>query len=42
LRYAGFSSGASIQVLKRYARQAQELESMELESMESEEPAGEE
>lgn len=36
LRYAGFSSGASIRVLKRYAHQAEELESME-----SEEPAEE-
>lgn len=29
LRYAGFSSGASIRVLKRYASQADELESLE-------------
>jgi regulatory protein len=29
LRYAGFSSGASIQVLKRYASQAEELEGLE-------------
>jgi len=29
LRYAGFSSGASIRVLKQYASQAEELESME-------------
>ena len=29
LRYAGFSSGASIRVLKRYASRAEELESME-------------
>jgi len=29
LRYAGFSSGASIRVLKRYANQAEELESLE-------------
>ena len=31
LRYAGFSAGASIRVLKRYARQAEELEGLELE-----------
>jgi regulatory protein len=30
LRYAGFSAGASIRVLKRYARQAEELEGLEL------------
>ena len=29
LRYAGFSAGASIRVLKRYASQADELESLE-------------
>ena len=29
LRYAGFSAGASIRVLKRYASQAEELEGME-------------
>jgi regulatory protein len=29
LRYAGFSAGASIRVLKRYAKQADELESLE-------------
>jgi len=29
LRYAGFSAGASIRVLKRYASRAEELESME-------------
>jgi regulatory protein len=29
LRYAGFSSGASIRVLKRYASQAEELEDLE-------------
>jgi regulatory protein len=29
LRYAGFSSGASIRVLKRYASRAEELESMD-------------
>ena len=29
LRYAGFSPGASIRVLKRYAKQAEELEAME-------------
>lgn len=29
LRYAGFSSGASIRVLKRYAAQAEELEGLE-------------
>jgi regulatory protein len=29
LRYAGFSSGASIRVLKRYASQAEELDSLE-------------
>ncbi len=35
LRYAGFASGTSIRVLKRYASQAEELESLE-----GEEPAG--
>jgi len=34
LRYAGFSSGASIRVLKRYASQAGELESLESEEPE--------
>src|SRR5579871_2430171 len=29
LRYAGFSAGASIRALKRYAKQADELESLE-------------
>jgi regulatory protein len=29
LRYAGFSSGASVRVLKRYASQAEELEDLE-------------
>jgi regulatory protein len=29
LRYAGFSSGAAIRVLKRYANRAEELEAME-------------
>ena len=29
LRYAGFTSGVSIRVLKRYSRQAEELESIE-------------
>ena len=29
LRYAGFSSGASIRVLKRYSNQAEELEGIE-------------
>lgn len=36
LRYAGFAAGASIRVLKRYASQAEELESMELEEPEAE------
>jgi regulatory protein len=36
LRYAGFSTGASIRVLKRYASQADELETMELEEPEAE------
>jgi regulatory protein len=31
LRYAGFSSNASIQVLKKYAREAEELEGLEME-----------
>jgi regulatory protein len=31
LRYAGFSAGASIRVLKRYARQTEELEGLEVE-----------
>ena len=31
LRYAGFAAGASIRVLKRYAQQAEELESLEME-----------
>jgi regulatory protein len=31
LRYAGFSAGASIRVLKRYARRAEELEGLEVE-----------
>jgi regulatory protein len=31
LRYAGFSTGASIRVLKRYAQQAEELEALESE-----------
>ena len=31
LRYAGFSAGASIRVLKRYAKQAEELEVLEVE-----------
>jgi regulatory protein len=35
LRYAGFSSGASIRVLKRYASQAEELEGMETDEPES-------
>ncbi|HYL74922.1 MAG TPA: RecX family transcriptional regulator [Bryobacteraceae bacterium] len=36
LRYAGFSAGAAIRVLKRYAHQAEELESMEVEEPEEE------
>lgn len=40
LRYAGFSSGASIRVLKRYASQAEELESLELEEPAEEERRG--
>jgi regulatory protein len=36
LRYAGFSAGASIRVLKRYARQAEELEGLEVEKPEAE------
>ena len=35
LRYAGFSSGASIRVLKRYAAQADELEGLESEDAEA-------
>jgi len=35
LRYAGFSSGASIRVLKRYASQADELEDVEPEEPEA-------
>jgi regulatory protein len=35
LRYAGFSAGGSIGVLKRYARQAEELEGLETEERES-------
>ena len=35
LRYAGFSSGASIRVLKRYASQAGELEGSEVDEAES-------
>jgi regulatory protein len=31
LRYAGFAAGASIRVLKRFARQAEELEALEVE-----------
>ncbi|HEV2688848.1 MAG TPA: regulatory protein RecX [Bryobacteraceae bacterium] len=38
LRYAGFSAGASIRVLKRYASRADELEAMELEPIDPEEP----
>ena len=34
LRYAGFSAGASIRVLKRYASQADELESLEVDEPE--------
>ncbi len=37
LRYAGFSAGASIRVLKRYAHQAEELESMDVEEAGEEE-----
>jgi regulatory protein len=36
LRYAGFAAGASIRVLKRFTRQAEELEALEVE--EAEEP----
>ena len=36
LRYAGFSAGSSIRVLKRYARQAEELEGLEVEEPEAE------
>jgi regulatory protein len=35
LRYAGFSSGASIRVLKRYSSQAEELDGLEAEEPES-------
>jgi regulatory protein len=35
LRYAGFSSGASIRVLKRYSSQAEELDGLEAEESES-------
>jgi regulatory protein len=35
LRYAGFSSGASIRVLKRYSNQAEELDGLETEEPES-------
>jgi len=35
LRYSGFSAGASIRVLKRYASQAEQLEGMEAEEPES-------
>ena len=35
LRYAGFSSGASIRVLKRYSSQAEELDGLEMEEPES-------
>lgn len=34
LRYAGFAAGTAIQVLKRYAQQADELESMDVEESE--------
>jgi len=34
LRYAGFAAGASIRALKRYARQAEELEALEIEAPE--------
>jgi regulatory protein len=34
LRYAGFPAGASIGVLKRYVRQAEELEGLEVEDPE--------
>lgn len=35
LRYAGFSSGASIRVLKRYSSQAEELDGLETEEPEN-------
>jgi regulatory protein len=35
LRYAGYSSGASIRVLKRYSNQAEELDGLETEEPES-------
>jgi regulatory protein len=35
LRYAGFSPGASIRVLKRYAKRAEELEAMETDEPET-------
>jgi regulatory protein len=35
LRYAGFSPGASIRVLKRYSSQAEELEGLEVEEPEN-------
>jgi len=35
LRYAGFSSGASIRVLKRYSNQAEEFDGLETEEPES-------
>lgn len=35
LRYAGFSSGASIRVLKRYSNQAEELDGLETEEPEN-------
>ena len=35
LRYAGFSAGASIRVLKRYSSQAEELDGLETEEPES-------
>jgi hypothetical protein len=31
LLYAGFSAGASIRVLKQYAKQAEELQALEVE-----------
>jgi len=34
LRYAGFAAGASIRVLKRYAKQAEELEAVEVDEPE--------
>ena len=33
LRYAGFSAGASVRVLKRFAKQAEELEALESEDL---------